>query len=682
MENDGITNKKNKDTASVSFTEIHSDEMHENKTPQSAPINFSSKENTHNKTKTTFNVGDALAGDRSEEGIIVRDKKRDRLSFFQSLRRAFDEWLVDARSHLHTTQKKVSNMKQKKDMHIAPAETRKEIIMQASTYANLPPRDDSKIVIEKIKTFKKDVAHINHTPNIKALTQSEELKNESWRTSGQSSKNNEDITGKKPEDKKDEHSWKKFNIPDLRESTIAPVVSPVVTKLTSSEFFVSNKVSQKPQAHIHTSSTQIDARKNPIHVAPIVPIIPEKNTIQVHETHSENLHQKPKENVTMPFPQKYSIASNEDTSLHWETNNDTYHNIDGKKIDESNFLSSMLTDQNVPKIHVPSQENINAFSKHEIAPNIPISAKNQKSSNDTASEHGGLNVITSRDIEDGNTDMSINPTSASQNILTSQISPTPIGVSDVISSSKKILPSKQTSVPILDNIPVPQPLSFVGQYGNRIAIIIFVVLSGSMLAFFIKLYIVPSFKNQFTVNTPARKDIATSTIIGFNAVRTVNVLDTTKTFRETLTEVVHTSDSGITYIKCTADNEEISSKDFLGYLGVGLSQSAQHTLDTQFMIGTITTNTSAPFLILRTHNFDTLFAGMLAWEDQIMDDLSPVFGERSSSQNFSDTIVDNVPTRVLRDEKGNTLLVYAIVKKQTLIITTDTTTLMTLIEKL
>jgi hypothetical protein len=100
-----------------------------------------------------------------------------------------------------------------------------------------------------------------------------------------------------------------------------------------------------------------------------------------------------------------------------------------------------------------------------------------------------------------------------------------------------------------------------------------------------------------------------------------------------------------------------------------------------------------PYLLLKTKDFDTAFAGVLGWERTLSGDLAPLFGEpvvssfdptaRTDTQLreafFKDEIVSNKNARVLLDEKGNERIVYAFTDRNTLIITTTPDAFATLV---
>jgi hypothetical protein len=111
----------------------------------------------------------------------------------------------------------------------------------------------------------------------------------------------------------------------------------------------------------------------------------------------------------------------------------------------------------------------------------------------------------------------------------------------------------------------------------------------------------------------------------------------------------------------------------------------------------------APFFILRVDSFERSFAGMLAWEQRMGNDLALLFPaypvevieEVSTStapleptiattfdSEFKDEVIQNRDVRALRDEEGRVVLLYGFRDKETLIITRSTSLYLALIERL
>lgn len=90
-----------------------------------------------------------------------------------------------------------------------------------------------------------------------------------------------------------------------------------------------------------------------------------------------------------------------------------------------------------------------------------------------------------------------------------------------------------------------------------------------------------------------------------------------------------------------------------------------------------------PFIVLKLTSFDTALGGMLAWEESMSADLSPLFGApvagtfdpqaRTATQirepYFVDVVVGNHDARVLLDETQKERLIYAFVNRNTVVIT-------------
>lgn len=99
-----------------------------------------------------------------------------------------------------------------------------------------------------------------------------------------------------------------------------------------------------------------------------------------------------------------------------------------------------------------------------------------------------------------------------------------------------------------------------------------------------------------------------------------------------------------------------------------------------------------PFMILRLTSFDTALGGMLAWEESMSADLSPLFGApvagtfdpqaRTATQirepYFDDALVGNYDARLLLDETQKERLIYAFVNRNTVVITTNRDALLSL----
>ncbi len=104
-----------------------------------------------------------------------------------------------------------------------------------------------------------------------------------------------------------------------------------------------------------------------------------------------------------------------------------------------------------------------------------------------------------------------------------------------------------------------------------------------------------------------------------------------------------------------------------------------------------------PFLLFSVLSYDHAFAGMLAWEETMLEDIGPLFGVSSRSLlekvgsttsealgnkiAFKDVIIRNKDARAAFDPSGTIVFLYAFLDKQTLVITTKEDTLRALQSK-
>ena len=99
-------------------------------------------------------------------------------------------------------------------------------------------------------------------------------------------------------------------------------------------------------------------------------------------------------------------------------------------------------------------------------------------------------------------------------------------------------------------------------------------------------------------------------------------------------------------------------------------------------------NGTDSFILMEVTNFDTAFGGMLDWEPDMSEDLTPLFGDpvtqsydpysRSDTQIrsafFRDTIIANKSARLLVDATDDERLIYAFVRPNLILITSNSAT--------
>ncbi|HEX4799415.1 MAG TPA: hypothetical protein VFV22_02655 [Candidatus Paceibacterota bacterium] len=656
----------------VSFSDVHSDELHESVLPEGTnnPQRTSSTHSQAQAKKNTFDVGNALDRESIEEGTIVTDRRRVRKSFGASLKSAFNEWLEGTKVRVSDIQQKVSEIAKKEEATIAPAETRKEVVAQATTHANLAPKDDSNIVVEKIRTFKTDVSHITHTPLIKdaSLIKTEPTWGDTHEVPHVVPEHTHD------QDEKSE-TWKKFDIADLRETTIAPPITKPIIKTQVSSTSTPHETTAS-RVHIPKNEVvKIDARNNPLSVAPTIPNATKKEVVREVEAFA-NAKPLSKEEVLSHITQNKPETSHKPDVIRWTT--DTRTNTDVPPPITAPQPPPQHTEKKVGQAPLHHDDDISQH--HIVAPALQQSPS--------------ISHIPVAQPSDSTTHI---PAPPSQKIVRtySRINPTPVPDfhQNPIPASRisAPTPSQNTGSPDVSRAAFSPETSTsssrVMQYTIRIGSVCIIIVIGVALAFTFKSNSTQVEKNSTSLFSPNTGTATTSlSLIPTEITKSIQLPDTASSLKETAAHMVDSATFGITDIRFTKNSggisSEVTSKELLAYLGVSLPQNTQRALDNQFMFGVLTTETPSPFLILRSYNFDILFAGMLAWENYIIPELKPIFGDMVATEKFTDTIVHNHPTRVLKNEQGDIVLAYTIVKNTTLVITTHTTTLETLIEKI
>ena len=134
--------------------------------------------------------------------------------------------------------------------------------------------------------------------------------------------------------------------------------------------------------------------------------------------------------------------------------------------------------------------------------------------------------------------------------------------------------------------------------------------------------------------------------------------------------------------------EPVTASTFLKKLQTQAPDSLVRSFAPNFLFGLHILNVNHPFLIFKTGYYQNVYAGMLAWENTIIDDLGPLFikpevaveAETSDQvlgrgKNFEDIVIKNRDTRALRNLSGKIVFLYSFPDKNTLIITTNADTL-------
>jgi len=135
----------------------------------------------------------------------------------------------------------------------------------------------------------------------------------------------------------------------------------------------------------------------------------------------------------------------------------------------------------------------------------------------------------------------------------------------------------------------------------------------------------------------------------------------------------------------------LDSVDFLEAIEATVPETFIQTLAGDYVVGIHVIDENVPFLVLTTQSYGHAFAGMLKWEQNIEENLIPFFSPNSGfvkpaiaegENAFTDTVIENLDVRILRDEDGVIRLLYTFLNRKTVVITTNIRTLIELSSRL
>lgn len=112
--------------------------------------------------------------------------------------------------------------------------------------------------------------------------------------------------------------------------------------------------------------------------------------------------------------------------------------------------------------------------------------------------------------------------------------------------------------------------------------------------------------------------------------------------------------------------------EFFSGLGINPPAGFFDSLDDRFMLAKFYLTKDWPILILKIKSYDSAFAGMIKWEEGILEDLNGLFSLENIDygKGFEDKEIQNKDTRVLKDKNGNLVLIYSFINQKYLVITT------------
>ncbi len=141
--------------------------------------------------------------------------------------------------------------------------------------------------------------------------------------------------------------------------------------------------------------------------------------------------------------------------------------------------------------------------------------------------------------------------------------------------------------------------------------------------------------------------------------------------------------------------QAMDAQTFLSIIAPNAPQTLIDTLQPSFVLGVYAYPNNEPFLIFTIDSYTQAYAGMLAWEPTMQQDLSPLFGTTTASTQqstttaqavlqspFVDGILQNHDVREIVDSAGNPSLLWTFLDAHTLVITTSNDTLHQIITRL
>lgn len=122
----------------------------------------------------------------------------------------------------------------------------------------------------------------------------------------------------------------------------------------------------------------------------------------------------------------------------------------------------------------------------------------------------------------------------------------------------------------------------------------------------------------------------------------------------------------------------VALETFLNLIGAQAPEELVRALSEEFFFGIHTVDENAPLLVIPVLSYERAFAGMLAWEETINNDLAPAFtlvptqvlgtSGLPEKRRFEDVVMRNYDVRALRDDTDEIQLYYSFPTRSILVI--------------
>jgi hypothetical protein len=129
----------------------------------------------------------------------------------------------------------------------------------------------------------------------------------------------------------------------------------------------------------------------------------------------------------------------------------------------------------------------------------------------------------------------------------------------------------------------------------------------------------------------------------------------------------------------------LTANEFISLTGLNMPDMITRTLTPDFMVGMYSFSQNLPFVIFKTSSFENTYAGMISWEKDLERDFSLMFRLNgvnggggladaltpTPTDKFADGVVVNQDVRLIKNSDGKTIFLYAILNKDTIVITVN-----------
>ncbi len=711
MDND-LTKKVTTETddLGIVFNAPHTDTSKAEGVSQGAPspkqIREQKNSNLSNRDDV-FDVTKAFSSAHGGEGSVISDRRHHRASITDNLKSAFSEWMGNTQAAIDRVMETRAPKIVKEEPTVAMGSSRTEIVREAAEHATIAPQDDHETVLKQFHTYKNDVDRIKGIQEVIVKNVSPKVIKSSWAHT-------------ENEPKKDAGP---LQMPDLRSTMIAPVVSPKSISVDPSVLHtntakppIKETSEQRPSANFSsiTHSEAHVSQNRPIPKGSIIPptisqVITPQNKIT---TNTHTIDSAPQEKKSLEQTKKISSETTVTTSIDHAT---TTPQIPADSLPIATSLTKeevvgswTHVIENTPEVVVATpdsvpQENISTVPtppkpkevpftvsrptapllKEEVAVQktfVPPSTTVHSPSSFATEARNSVKEI-QKSVEQTHT--------PSQSIISVQ-SPTTsresrrtiVHTNEVKLTQAPTPPSSNKSLAVPHPSWVPANPSIYLFGGVGVVVLVLLIAGSAYFGFF-----------GPTKNSSSETSIPTSfgTILPTSFFTVAHIVNEPLTadkeaFLVSVQKHIEQNIASDVQVRPTiTENKSVrgaTTQEFFTLLDTPLSYTLIKSLDPTFMLGGVQTTKQEPYLIIRSYNFEELFAGLLSWEGTMQSDFAPVFGvQKSPITPFVDAVQNNKSTRILYDANGNEVLLYSFVNHNTVVITTSGEALSALIGK-